>query len=116
MAHPAQHFELKMNNTDQSMSFYENVFAWTIDASGTNGHWVILDGQPSLIGEFSQAPSSTDAALLMFFGVPNLQNTLDTVELEGGEVVGIGFSTPVFQHNFAIVRDIENCLFGIYQI
>ena len=115
MPGPIKHFQLRMNNTSGSKAFYENVFGWSINLSGTAGCWEIKDSTGSVIGELQEAGPRTSAAIIPFFEVGSLANAITAVNNNDGLVLSQGNNTPVLNHGHAFIKDYEGCVLAIFQ-
>jgi predicted enzyme related to lactoylglutathione lyase len=122
MAHPINHFQLRMNNTPETLNFYKNVFGWTISSVGV-GYSRIMDETPTpplLAGQIKHGEPPTGPVIISFFnvneipGVIDLQTAVDKCEAQGGTLVYAKFDCPVLNCSYAIIEGPESCLFGVY--
>ena len=121
MSNPLQHFQLRMENTPETKTLYEEVFGWTF-SSVTSGYENIEDikEETTLVGQFKHEAPPTATAIIPFFNlsgntyVSDLQTAVNLAEEAGGELVYAKFTCPVLGCSYAIIRGPEECLFGIY--
>jgi uncharacterized protein len=91
-----------------SASFYEKVFGWQIERSHASFE------APGLIGQWvSDRPSTSKAGLLLWISVDRIDDALEVVRANGGEVVEL--PTPDGPRWLATIRDPGGNLIGIAQ-
>ncbi len=111
------HFEIPAENPERSMGFYSNVFGWKFTKwDGPSEYWTISTGtapEPGIDGGLLRRrdPKQPCANTVC---VTNLEDTLKTVEANGGHCIlpkmpipGIGW--------LAYCNDLDGHCFGIMQ-
>jgi predicted enzyme related to lactoylglutathione lyase len=93
----------------QSAGFYEKIFGWRVEPPQPGFE------APGLIGQWvSDRPAAPDAGLLAWIQVEGIDNTLELVRANGGEVLD-GPSPDGTERWLATIRDPGGNVLGIVQ-
>lgn len=111
------HFEIPAENPERLMNFYAAVFGWKYSKfPGPVDYWLITTGDPKEPGIDGGVLPRRDPAqpCVNTIGVANLDESLKTVERNGGKSVvpkmpipGVGW--------LAYCKDVEGNMFGMMQ-
>jgi predicted enzyme related to lactoylglutathione lyase len=105
--------EIPATDIDRSVSFYKDVFSWSIRQRGDGS--IAFDDS---VGEVSGAwvigrPASADPGLLIYIMVDSVASTVDAVIAHGGKIVQpIGQDAPEITARFS---DPAGNVLGLYQ-
>ncbi|HTM58593.1 MAG TPA: VOC family protein [Candidatus Udaeobacter sp.] len=107
------YIEMPATDVEASMSFYRDVFGWSIRRRG-NGSVAFDDGVGQVSGTWVRGrPAMTEPGLLIYIMVDSVASTLDTIVARGGSIVQpIGADAPEITARF---RDPAGNILGLYQ-
>jgi predicted enzyme related to lactoylglutathione lyase len=108
------HFEFMSSNVASSKSFYSAVFGWKFDDQMVPGYTLIHTGHEPTGGMFPKPDAAPSACMNVYFTVPNIDETLQTVTANGGQVLVPKTPVPNVGH-FAMFTDPEGIAVGLMQ-
>ncbi|HWE92083.1 MAG TPA: VOC family protein [Pseudonocardiaceae bacterium] len=107
--------EIPAIDVEESAAFYEAVFGWKIRRE-VSAQPQFTDPSGQVDGTFVvERPPSYDLGVLGYLLVDDLDETLDAVRANGGEVVGLRQPVGEAGAEQALFRDPGGNTFGIYQ-
>ncbi len=109
-------FEIPSNDPEKLADFYRNLFGWRIEKVPVEGfeYWTCKTGEGegidgAIVGKLTQSQT-----VMNYLTVENIANWIHnavklgaTIEVDKSPVVGFGW--------YAIIRDPENHLFGLWE-
>ncbi|HUY08485.1 MAG TPA: VOC family protein [Candidatus Dormibacteraeota bacterium] len=112
MGNPVVHFEVTGKDGNALQTFYQQLFAWEIDSSNTNGYGLVNTGG-GISGGIGGGDGSDESSWVTFYvEVEDPQATLNQVEKLGGET-----RMPVTDipggPTMALFRDPEGHMIGL---
>ena len=111
MPNPVVHFEVVGRDGPALQRFYADVFDWKVDASNPMGYGTVDNGGEGINGGIG-ATSDGDGHVTFYVAVPDLEETLATIERAGGERV-MGPEEIPGVVTLALFRDPEGHLIGL---
>ncbi len=111
------HFEITANEPEKVVAFYQNVFGWKITRwQGPQDYWLVSTGDPAEPGIDGGIfrPGELFSATVNTVDVPNLDEFMEKVKQNGGQVV-VGKQTIPGVGYQAYCKDVEGTIFGLHQ-
>jgi predicted enzyme related to lactoylglutathione lyase len=106
------YFRVPAADPRRSAAFYESVFGWRVDAARDDPSFE--DGTGHVIGHFvAGLPAAGEAGVLPYVFVERLDETLEKVVAQGGEVVRSPY--PEGDLRVATFRDPAGNVIGVWQ-
>jgi predicted enzyme related to lactoylglutathione lyase len=103
------YLQVPATDVGQSAGFYEKIFGWHVEPPHPSFE------APGLIGQWVEdRPAAPDAGLLAWIQVDRIDDTLDLVRTNGGEVLD-GPSPDGSERWLATIRDPAGNVLGIVQ-
>lgn len=105
--------EMPATDIERSAEFYKRVFGWHTRTRG-DGQLAFDDGVGEVSGTWIVGrPPSTEPGLLLYIMVNSVENTVDAIVENGGEIVqSIGADAPEITARF---RDPGGNVIGLYE-
>jgi uncharacterized protein len=111
------HFEIPAADTERAIGFYSNVFGWKFTKwEGPSPYWLITTGpkeEPGIDGGLLPRRDPSQPCVNTI-GVANVDETLKTVEKNGGQVALPKMAVPGVGW-LAYCKDTDGNMFGIMQ-
>jgi predicted enzyme related to lactoylglutathione lyase len=111
------HFEIPARNIDTSRKFYSSVFGWKIEQWGEELEYYLVTtgdkGIPGIDGAIYKPAEGIDG-VVNTIGVESLDETIEKVSSNGGEIVTPKQEIPQVG-TFCYAKDPEGILLGILQ-
>lgn len=111
------HFEISANDPERMVAFYRNVFGWEITHwAGPQDYWLITTGDretPGINGGMYR-PTETFNGTVNTIDVPNLDESVEKVKANGGQLVVEKQTIPSIGYQ-VYCKDVEGTLFGLHQ-
>ena len=107
------YLEIPTSDVARSVAFYQKVFGWKTRTRG-DGHIAFDDGVGEVSGSWAQGRKPmSEAGLLIYIMVDDMQATLTRVTAAGGEIAQpVGADAPEITARF---RDPGGNILGLYQ-
>lgn len=90
MPAPIVFFDIAGPDAAKLKDFYANVFGWEIGAMGNVTATTSGPSPSTLNGTFRQDPAGS----LLYFGVPDINTTVETIKANGGTIDAPRFAVP----------------------
>jgi uncharacterized protein len=111
------HFEIPAADTERAIGFYSNVFGWKFTKwEGPSPYWLITTGpkeEPGIDGGLLPRRDPSQPCVNTI-GVASVDETLETVEKNGGKVALPKMAVPGVGW-LAYCKDTDGNMFGIMQ-
>ncbi len=110
------HFEIPVQDPENSMNFYNQVFGWTFDQFGKEQYWLAKTGEestPGINGAIMKR-NHPEQPVTNNILVKNLDETIRLIEKLGGTIVVKKMEIPGVGH-LAFFKDPDEHIFGIME-
>ena len=91
------HFEIPADDPERAISFYENVFGWTIEKwEGPMDYWMVMTGtddEPGIDGGLARRTGST-TGFENTVSVDSVDDYVAKIEANGGKVIRSKMAVP----------------------
>ncbi len=110
------HFEFGADEPKRAIKFYENVFRWKITKyPGNVDYWMVKAGDDSEMGTNGAiAPRQKGWAISNSIGVPSVDEYIERIEMNGGEVTTEKMAVPNMGY-MAYFKDTEGNVLSIFE-
>ena len=109
------HFEIPVDDPDRAEKFYADVFGWTFQRYDESPQYYGMattgDTEPGINGALFQRGDDSETTLTM--SVDSIEDTIKTIEAEGGKVVQEKTAIPSMGW-FATCMDTEGNKVGLF--
>lgn len=116
--YPVVWFEIHCEDADEGKRFYGELFDWEFDLMSeddTDEYWIVDTAEESIGGALTEVVDGDDAQGIVFYvGVDSLEESLDRARSLGAEVVQDATVIGESAGSFALIRDPESNLVGMW--
>ena len=114
MGNPLCHFEFMVSDMEKAKTFYQSIFDWEIKDAGMPGYLFINTGSEPEGGLTEKPPEATAYSLGQYFLVDNIDETLEKVISNGGEVLVQKSEIPNIGY-YAVFLDPDKISVGLFE-
>ena len=109
-------FDVPATTPLKSINFYNQVFGWTFQPSHNHAKWTanVESTEHQIFGNPFLRKAKSARSLTNAIEVKNVEQTLKSIQAEGGEVIVPKFEIPGIGW-MAYFKDLEENIFGIVQ-
>ncbi len=115
---PIGWFEIHVHDIEKAKSFYGSVFGWEFKLSqSSSGHyWNIFTGEGSIGGGFMKKskPEHDGGAVILYIETDDIEGLLKKIGENGGKTETPKTKISDTAGYFALFRDIDNNLVGLW--
>lgn len=117
MGNPLFHWELMVDDVDQTIDFYSKVFDWEFDQQHFPNYPLIKTGMNPGGAIFPKPKSAINvkSQVNVYFHVEDIEHTITLVQTNGGTVVAPKMAIPGIGY-YAMFTDPEGVNVGILQM
>lgn len=114
MAGKVVHFDIPIDEPDRALSFYADVFGWSLEQWGPVEYWTTAAGDGEGIGGALTRRSDDVPTLMFYIEVDDIDDALAAVERAGGVRLSERMPIPTVGWS-AFFRDSEGNKVGLFQ-
>ncbi len=114
MAGKVVHFEIPVDDSARAISFYSQVFGWSLEQWGPVEYWPTTAGEGDGIGGALTKRSDDAPSLMFYIEVDDVDATLEAVEVAGGTRLTDRMPIPTVGWS-AFFEDSEGNKVGVFQ-
>ena len=109
------HFEIPADDMDRAKRFYTELFGWKIvPYEGNSEYWLISAEEENAVEGGMMKRQHPGQPIVNYVDIPSVEDHMKKVRELGGEVVVPKMPVPGMGY-FAVCRDTENNMFGLWE-